>query len=60
MIFSCSSYVQEMNFLEGGDSWDLAVSIPARAEKTPSALQEASRFGHQVGAQAAPTLGAGA
>jgi len=49
-----------MNFLEGGDSWDLAVSIPARAEKTPSALQEASRFGHQVGAQAAPTLGAGA
>ena len=30
------------------------MSTPARAEKTPSALQGASRFGHQAGALAAP------
>jgi len=30
------------------------VSTPARAEKTPSALQGASRFGHQAGARRRP------
>jgi len=30
------------------------VSTPAKAQKTPSALQGASRFGHQAGARAAP------
>jgi len=46
--------MQEINFLEGGDSWDLVVSTPVRAEKTPSALQGASQFSHQAGARAAP------
>ena len=30
------------------------MSTPAKAQKTPSALQGASRFGHQAGARAAP------
>jgi hypothetical protein len=42
-------------FFRGGYSWDLVVSTPARAEKTLSALQGASRFGHQAGARQCPS-----